>query len=250
MKTPLRKFPEHKRSFLPSKMEARKVSKLVHALKMGWIKSTAELKKEREKNEGPQFYMLWQSDDQAEEMRRIHKHIPAPKRHLPGHAESYNPPPEYLFDNKELKEWNKLKTTPWKRKLHFIPQKYNSLREVPAYSNYIKERFQRCMDLYLCPRAYKMKLTIEAEDLVPQLPNPKDLQPFPTSVTTVFKGHTNMIRSISIHPRGDFIASGGDDMLLKSLSLSLFLFLFLCVHACKNFKTTSNNFRSKSYEIF
>ncbi|EZA58909.1 hypothetical protein DMN91_010615 [Ooceraea biroi] len=215
MKTPLRKFPEHKRSFLPSKMEARKVSKLVHALKMGWIKSTAKMQKEREKTEGPQFYMLWQSDDQAEEMRRIHKHIPAPKRHLPGHAESYNPPPEYLFDKKELKEWNKLKVTPWKRKLHFIPEKYNSLREVPAYAKYIKERFQRCLDLYLCPRALKMKLTIEPEALVPQLPSPKDLQPFPTTLYMMFKGHTDMVRSISVHPQGQFLASGGDDMSLK-----------------------------------
>lgn len=41
MKTPLRKFPEHKRSFLPSKNEAAQVSKLVHALKMGWIKSSS-----------------------------------------------------------------------------------------------------------------------------------------------------------------------------------------------------------------
>ncbi|KZC15138.1 Ribosome biogenesis protein BOP1 like protein [Dufourea novaeangliae] len=216
MKTPVRKFPEHKRSFLPSKPEAKKVSKLVHALKMGWIKSTAEVEKEREqkKNE-PEFYMLWQSDDQAEEMRRIHKHIPPPKRHLPGHAESYNPPPEYLFDKKEMKEWNKLQTTPWKRKLHFIPQKYNSLREVPAYPKYIKERFQRCLDLYLCPRALKMRLTIEPEALVPQLPSPKDLQPFPTTMAMVFKGHADMVRSISTEPIGQYIASGGDDMNLK-----------------------------------
>lgn len=47
MKTSLRKFPEHKRSFLPCKNEARKVSKLVRALKMGWIKSTTEMQKER-----------------------------------------------------------------------------------------------------------------------------------------------------------------------------------------------------------
>lgn len=216
MKTPLRKFPEHKRSFLPSKPEAKKVSKLVHALKMGWMKSTAELEKERQqKKSEPQFYMLWQSDDQAEEMRRIHKHIPAPKRHLPGHAESYNPPPEYLFDKKELKEWNKLQPTPWKRKLHFIPQKYSSLREVPAYPKYVKERFQRCLDLYLCPRALKMRLTIEPETLVPQLPSPKDLQPFPTTMSMVFKGHIDMVRSITVEPIGQYIASGGDDMNLK-----------------------------------
>ncbi|XP_077254884.1 ribosome biogenesis protein BOP1 homolog [Temnothorax americanus] len=220
MKTPLRKFPEHKRSFLPSKNEARKVSKLVHALKMGWIKSTTEMQKEREKNQGPQFYMLWQSDDQAEEMRRIHKHIPAPKRHLPGHAESYNPPPEYLFDNKELKEWNKLKATPWKRKLHFIPEKFGSLREVPAYPRYIKERFQRCLDLYLCSRSLKMRLTIEPEALVPQLPSPKDLQPFPTTMFMVYKGHTDMVRSITAEPEGQFIASGGDDMSLKIWEVS------------------------------
>ncbi|KAL0127470.1 hypothetical protein PUN28_005626 [Cardiocondyla obscurior] len=220
MKTPLRNFPEHKRSFLPSKNEGKIVSKYVHALKMGWMKSTAEMQKEREKNQGPQFYMLWQSDDQAEEMRRIHKHIQAPKRHLPGHAESYNPPPEYLFDNKELKEWNKLKETPWKRKLHFIPQKYNSLREVPAYPKYIKERFQRCLDLYLCPRSIKMKLTIEPESLVPQLPSPRDLQPFPTTMFMVFKGHTDMVRSITIERDGQFIASGGDDMTLKIWEVS------------------------------
>ena len=42
MKTPLRKFPEHKRSFLPSKPEARKVSKLVHALKIKKRKGTED----------------------------------------------------------------------------------------------------------------------------------------------------------------------------------------------------------------
>ncbi|XP_012272318.1 ribosome biogenesis protein BOP1 homolog [Orussus abietinus] len=216
MKMPLRKFPEHKRSFVPSKPEAKKVSKLVHALKMGWIKSTAEMQKEREQKKGEHnFYMLWETDDQEEEMRRIHKHIPAPKRHLPGNAESYNPPPEYLFDKRELKEWNKLKATPWKRKLHFIPLKYNSLREVPAYPKYVKERFQRCMDLYLCPRAIKMRLAINPEDLVPQLPNPKDLQPFPTTMCMVFKGHADMVRSISAEAKGQYIASGSDDMTLK-----------------------------------
>ncbi|XP_067002405.2 ribosome biogenesis protein BOP1 homolog [Anabrus simplex] len=214
MKTPLRKFPEHKRSFLPSKVEKQKVGKIVHAIKMGWIKPHQE--KERE----PKFYMLWQTDDTAEHMRRIHDHIPAPKRHLPGHAESYNPPPEYLFDKKELKEWRKLKATPWKRKLHFIPQKYSSLRQVPAYSRYIKERFLRCMDLYLCPRARKMRLTIEPEELVPKLPDPKDLQPFPTANTIIYKGHTDMIRTLTVEPKGEFIVSGSDDMTVKIWEVS------------------------------
>ncbi|CAH1102227.1 unnamed protein product [Psylliodes chrysocephalus] len=211
---PLRKFPEHKRSFLPSKHEARKVSKLVHALKMGWIKTMAEAEKLRAKKE-PQFYMLWQTDDKAEEMRRIYNHISAPKRLLPGHAESYNPPPEYLFDEKELKQWNKLKNAPWKRKLHFIPEKYDSLRKVPAYPRFIKERFLRCLDLYLCPRAIKMKLNIEPESLVPKLPSPKDLQPFPTVLAIEYKGHTDMVRSISTDKTGQYLLSGSDDCTIK-----------------------------------
>ncbi|XP_050305393.1 ribosome biogenesis protein BOP1 homolog isoform X2 [Anthonomus grandis grandis] len=211
---PIRKFPEHKRSFLPSKSEAKKVSKLVHALKMGWIKTREEQAKLRAKKE-PQFYMLWSTDDQSEEMRRIHKHIQAPKRLLPGHAESYNPPPEYLFDAKEMKEWNKLKNAPWKRKLHFVPQKFDSLRKVPAYPRFIKERFLRCLDLYLAPRAIKMKLNIEPESLVPKLPSPRDLQPFPTTLAVEYKGHSDMVRSISTDRSGQYLLSGSDDCTIK-----------------------------------
>jgi len=34
--------------------------------------------------------------------------IAAPKRDLPTHAESYNPPEEYLLDDKEKEEFEKL----------------------------------------------------------------------------------------------------------------------------------------------
>ncbi|KAJ4448548.1 hypothetical protein ANN_10566 [Periplaneta americana] len=114
-----------------------------------------------------------------------------------------------------LKEWNKQRTAPWKRKLHFIPRKYSSLRAVPAYERYVKERFQRCLDLYLCPRARKMRLTIEPEELLPQLPSPKDLQPFPTTMSMVYEGHTDMVRAIAVEPKGQYLVSGSDDMTVK-----------------------------------
>ena len=47
------------------------------------------------------------------------KAIPAPKRDLPTHAESFNPPEEYLFDEDELKEFNELDEVD--RPLNFIP---------------------------------------------------------------------------------------------------------------------------------
>lgn len=58
----------------------------------------------------------------------------------------------------QMKEWNKLEETPWKRKYTFLPQKFGSLRGVPAYQRYIRERFLRCLDLYLAPRAIKMRV--------------------------------------------------------------------------------------------
>jgi ribosome biogenesis protein ERB1 len=40
--------------------------------------------------------------------RKMPKSIAAPKRDLPVHAESYNPPEEYLLDDKEKEEFEKL----------------------------------------------------------------------------------------------------------------------------------------------
>jgi ribosome biogenesis protein ERB1 len=55
-----------------------KVSKMVHAIKMGWMKPRPVRSAEEE--EKKRFYMLWQTDDQVEEnMRRVHDPIPAPK---------------------------------------------------------------------------------------------------------------------------------------------------------------------------
>lgn len=47
---------------------------------------------------------------------------------------------------------------PIERKLNFLPQKFPSLRTVPAYGRFIQERFERCLDLYLCPRQRKMRV--------------------------------------------------------------------------------------------
>lgn len=230
-KMPIKNVPDHKRSFLPSVSEKKKIGRMVHALKMGWMKSIEELEKEKKEKRGPKFYMLWETDTSREEMRRIHDPVSAPKRDLPGHAESYNPPPEYLFDEKEQKEWLKLKDEPHKRKLHFMPQKYRSLREVPAYSRYLRERFLRCLDLYLCPRARRVKLNIDAEYLIPKLPSPKDLQPFPTVESLVYNGHTDLVRSVSVEPKGEYIVSGSDDKTVKSkYSIPcIVITMFLCL---------------------
>jgi len=99
---------------------------------------------------------------------------------------------------------------PERRPLPFIPRKYKTLRHVPLYQPLIRERFERCLDLYvqhstafwfdscgltcvllvlplcvstryLCPRAIKRRLQVDPETLLPKLPSPDELRPYPTT---------------------------------------------------------------------
>ena len=76
-----------------------------------------------------------------------------------GHAESYNPPKEYLPSEQEKLQWEMADAED--RPYNFIPQQFDALRQVPSYSDSLKERFERCLDLYLCPRTRKKRLNID-----------------------------------------------------------------------------------------
>lgn len=78
-------------------MPAPQVSKLVHAIKMGWIKPR------KPKEDTPTYYDLWAHEDPNSILGRHKMHVPAPKMKLPGHEESYNPPPEYLLSEEEVR---------------------------------------------------------------------------------------------------------------------------------------------------
>ncbi|XP_061520605.1 ribosome biogenesis protein bop1 [Phycodurus eques] len=200
---PVTNRPADKRSFIPSLIEKEKVSKLVHAIKMGWIKP----RRVQDDSRG-RYYDLWGNEDSSL-VAKHRMHLPAPKIPLPGHQESYNPPPEYLFTEEERALWEQ--QDPSDRKLPFVPVKFSSLRQVPAFPRFIHERFERCLDLYLCPRQRKMRVNVNPEDLIPKLPKPKDLQPFPTTQSLVYRGHSGLVRSISVSPSGQWLASGSDD---------------------------------------
>ena len=45
-------------------------------------------------------------------------------------------------------------------KFFLLNCRYSSLRLVPAYNKFIQERFERCLDLYLCPRQRKMRVSL------------------------------------------------------------------------------------------
>ncbi|KAI5302168.1 Ribosome biogenesis protein erb1, partial [Ascosphaera pollenicola] len=203
---PLSAAPEPKRRFIPSKHEAKRVMKIVKAIREGRIMPYKPPQDDEEKEEGLGKYDLWA--DEAE--RPDHPmHVPAPKLPPPGFDESYHPPPEYLPDRKEVEEWKNMDEQD--REKEYLPTNYDSLRKVPGYEAFVKEKFERCLDLYLAPRVRRSKLNIDPESLLPKLPSPEELRPFPTTCATLFRGHTGRVRSLAIDPSGIWLASGGDD---------------------------------------
>jgi ribosome biogenesis protein ERB1 len=132
---------------------------------------------------------------------------------LPGHAESYNPPPEYLLTAEEQKEWEEL--DPEDRPRNFMPQRFSSLRVVPGYEKFVQERFGRCLDLYICPRKVKQRVRVDPESLIPKLPKLEDLKPYPVAESLVFTGHTAIVTSISVDPTGRWLVSGSEDCTVR-----------------------------------
>ena len=202
---PLTAVPEPKRRFIPSKHEAKRVMKIVRAIREGRIVPPSQAKEQIEQEE--MNFDLWNDDS---DMPNEHiMNLRAPKLAPPTNEESYNPPEEYLLTEEEKKQWEE--TDPQDRERNFLPQKYSALRKVPGYQEGVREKFERCLDLYLAPRVRHNKLNIDPDSLIPDLPSPKDLRPFPIKCSTVYEGHTGKVRTLSIDPQGLWLATGSDD---------------------------------------
>uniref|UniRef100_A0A0D9WY85 Ribosome biogenesis protein BOP1 homolog n=1 Tax=Leersia perrieri TaxID=77586 RepID=A0A0D9WY85_9ORYZ len=199
---PLSSAPEPKRRFVPSKWEQKKVVKLVRAIRKGWIKFDKP-------KEEPNFYLLWGDEtDTADNKRQGLSYIPAPKPNLPGHEESYNPSVEYIPTQEEIDSYQLMYE---EDRPKFIPRRFDCLRSVPAYEKALREGFDRCLDLYLCPRTRKKRINIDPESLKPKLPSKKDLRPYPRTCYLEFKGHNGPVKSLSVESTGQWIASGSSD---------------------------------------
>ncbi|KIJ56526.1 hypothetical protein M422DRAFT_197467 [Sphaerobolus stellatus SS14] len=191
---PLSAAPEPKRRYVPSKWEKKKVMKIVRAIRQGRIISSKPKTTEKRP-----LYSLWDTPSEF----TAPAPYSAPKPRLPGNAESYNPPQEYLPDPNEKKDEDDKS---------FTPKSYSALRLVPAYDRFVQERFERLLDLYLAPRVQRRRLpsgVTKADDLIPQLPDPKTLRPFPTYKALGITRQAR-VRAISISPGGEWIVSGDD----------------------------------------
>lgn len=173
--------------------------KIVRAIRQGRILPN----KPKTSSAKPQFYAIWN-----EEPSNHPAPLPAPKPRLPTNAESYNPPEEYLPTDQERKDWEE--TEKEDRERNFLPQKYSALRLVPAYNQFIQERFSRQLDLYLAPRVQRTKLQINPESLIPKLPSPSSLRPFPVYKSLAVQHAQTRVRSVSVSPDGAWVVSGDE----------------------------------------
>lgn len=219
---------ESKARFQPSEWEKLQVDRLLEKLKKGDINMDYLTGKVRDMNdvrkkkdgESDKPYLLWKGDEEdLLAMRKGPQHIAPPKVPPPGHAESYRPPDEYLPTEEDLKEWEdmEVKDRPHGR---LVPKKFPNLRAVGAYEHSVTETFERCLDLYLCPRVMKRKLNIDPESLVPKLPKANDLRPFPTAKCIEYKvdfegEEAPLVRCLSPSPDGQYLASGGTDGVVR-----------------------------------
>ncbi|KAK5584472.1 hypothetical protein RB653_006084 [Dictyostelium firmibasis] len=217
---PMHNAPVPKSSFFPNGTdEEREIRRLTKAIRMGWIKLNRKDRDGQNKQKKEGTFDLWADEGEEKEKQKGIRRISAPKQKLPGNVESFNPPEEYLLNENELKAWHLM--DPRERPHNFIPQKYKSLRQLPIYNKLIKERFERCLDLYLCPRTTRVKqFTKDPTKFLPTLPKPQDLRPFPSHEEIQFLGHKARVRSISISPNGQWLASGSDDCTVKIWEVS------------------------------
>lgn len=165
----------------------------VRAIRRGWIKSRAE---REAPPPPPPTYLLWDESGAADNARTGAglPYIPAPKPDLPGHEESYNPPAEYLPTEQEAQAI--VAAAEAEDRHAWLPQQFDCLRRVPQYERIVHERFERCLDMYLCPRVKNKRVPYKAQDLVPkELPAPRDLRPFPNRLLTTFEGHGGKART-------------------------------------------------------
>ena len=193
-----------KRRFLPSKWERMKVNKILHAINMGWIKLDEEIQKEPEE----QIFDLWGDDFQEPLYKNLPPPLILPKTKRPTNKESYNPETKYLMTKEQEEEWKKSHTED--REIEYIPKKYDALRKVEAYENMLRERFERCLDLYLAPRVKKRKVHMNPDDLLPELPPPSSLKPFPSFANIYYRGHESRVRTIKVNTTGTHLVSGDE----------------------------------------
>lgn len=203
-----------KKTFVPRLYEMKRLKKMIARRLAALAAPKPETTTDKE---GDTIEDLW-SDEASLQLDvrgrfRLQHRIPKPNHAPPGTYESYRPPPEYLPSDKAQTKYKMLRVID--RKEHFVPKQFAALRHVPFYSHFIQDVYQRCLDVSMFPRMTRTRLVVDPEKLLPELPEPNDLRPFPERLSFLYKGHTGTVRSLSLSPSGQYLATACDDHLVR-----------------------------------
>jgi ribosome biogenesis protein ERB1 len=185
---PLNTHMRSKKKFGPSVYEMKEINRLVRAYKDGFLKFDDEATAKKEDI----IYDIWTGETTYNNYHPS-RGFQAPKRELPDTIESYNPPEEVL---NYLQEEGKNAV------------RFDSLRKIQQYEKLIPENFDRCVDLITSARVIHQKTDIKEEDILPKLPKPEELKPFPSRENYSFKGHDASIKCLCIDDTGNYLISG------------------------------------------
>ena len=191
-----------KAPFLPSKWEAKKVMRLVMAMRSEqYQKAVANRKAQDEKAQLRVPHL-----GRAAARRRGAAAAAAPKLALPGNAESYNPPSEYLFTDEERRRGEDGSFGPAARlrpaTLRLAPQR--------AAVRAADQGAVRALPRPLPLPARGARLDIDPDSLIPQMPKPAELRPFPERLSIAYKSHEARA-PLSVSPSGQHLLSSAAD---------------------------------------
>ena len=172
-----------KKKFGMSRYEQKAINRLIYLYKNGLMPM------EKPKKEENKLFDIWESNQGEEDLNKYRPGFgyQMPKRELPDNEESYN-----TKDNKEG----------------------GILRRIPRYDNLIEEELERCCDLFLSARTIRKKLDLKENDVLPNLPKPEELRPFPTKQCIIYNGHESSIRALCCDPNGNVLISADNGNLI------------------------------------
>lgn len=187
---PLSNHTTSKKKFLPSSYESKQINRLAKLIKEGIIKIKNKSNKESSIDH---IADIWALENTNPGLYHPTQGFSMPKPEQPYHDISYNPPEDIKLE----KESNDVHTN-----------SLISLRKIPKYEKLINDQYDRCVDIFQSARVIKKKQDLKEEDILPKLPKPEELKPYPSKDNIIFKGHSNVIKALCVDDSGDYLFSG------------------------------------------
>ncbi|ELP87305.1 ribosome biogenesis protein bop1, putative [Entamoeba invadens IP1] len=164
-----------KKSFIPNYKENKLISKLAKKLAKKFVSLPQKVERKT-----PRIRDVWAY---APPKSKRSPMMPLPPPPMPTDADSYHPPPEFKKDDQE---------------------DFQRLMDVPQYSDILKDRYTRCLELYVAPRktvTIKDRKDHLKETILPPL---EELRPFPSNKNTVLRTG-KILRCVAVDPLGEGI---------------------------------------------